>query len=53
MTKRVTKRPARVPARAQESRLAFVATEQNSEAGSFRMLAVKAEGALQSTRPSP
>ncbi len=38
------RRPARVPARPKESRLAVMAVERNSEAGSFRMLAVKAEG---------
>ncbi|MGU3454202.1 hypothetical protein [Methylobacterium sp. 391_Methyba4] len=38
------RRPARVPARNQESRLAVMAVQRDDEAGSFRMLAVKAEG---------
>lgn len=38
------RRPARVPARDQESRLAVMAEQRNSETGSYRLLVVQAEG---------
>jgi hypothetical protein len=38
-------RPNRVPARPQESRLAVMAEARDDEAGSYRLLIVKAEGA--------
>ncbi len=38
------RRPARVPARPQEARLAVMAEQRNNETGSYRLLVVKAEG---------
>lgn len=38
------RRPARVPARLQESKLAMMAEERDDEAGGYRLLIVKAEG---------
>lgn len=41
---RKPQRPARVPTRLQESRLAVMAEERNEQTGSYRLLIVKAEG---------
>ncbi|KQT80898.1 hypothetical protein ASG51_21105 [Methylobacterium sp. Leaf465] len=38
------RRPTRVPARPQESRISVMAEARNDKEGSYRMLIVKAEG---------
>lgn len=38
------RRPARVPARVQESRLAVMAEQRDNETGSYRLLVVQAKG---------